>query len=482
MKRVGTGIPELDSILGGGFAPGSLVVIAGAPGTGKTILAQQICFANATGEHRAIYYTTLSESHTKLIQHLEGFSFFDAGALGTRVEFNHLIGDETAPSVDVMLSEIVRKSFEAEPCVIVIDGARALHDYTGGERIRENVYDLASRVSHTNAVLIFVGEYEPEDLSRAPEFAVADAILYLANETKGARDARWLRVHKMRGTSYVSGQHSFLISDHGFEVYPRFESIERPIAALSNSRVSTGVLSFDQMLGGGLPGGSGTLIAGPSGAGKTVFGLGFTADGLERGERCVYVSLQESERQLLAKAKALGWDFETAHASGALSLVYVRPVELGLNVAGAQMRALIEGSSFDRIVVDSVAELEHAARGTDRFADFLWALVEMFRGAKTSAVYTYETSAFFGPSFQLAGGQSHVFDNVILLRYTELASEIRRAMGIVKMRDSEHVKSLVEFEIGSRGFKIKEKFAGVSGVLTGTPTVVEERFRSFFGR
>ena len=61
MRRLTTGIQELDLILGGGFEPGSMVILAGAPGTGKTILAQQICFTNATTDHKALYYTTLSE-------------------------------------------------------------------------------------------------------------------------------------------------------------------------------------------------------------------------------------------------------------------------------------------------------------------------------------------------------------------------------------------------------------------------------------
>src|ERR1700737_3824844 len=85
--RLRTGIPDLDLILGGGLEPGSLVIIAGAPGTGKTILAQQICFANATPEHKALYYTTLSEPHSKLVRHLEPFDFFKPAALGRRVAF-----------------------------------------------------------------------------------------------------------------------------------------------------------------------------------------------------------------------------------------------------------------------------------------------------------------------------------------------------------------------------------------------------------
>ena len=90
MERLNTGLDELDLILGGGVPSGSLVVLAGGPGTGKTILAQQISFAKATPERKGIYYTTMSEPHDKLVRHLEPFDFFDSGALGDRVEFVHL--------------------------------------------------------------------------------------------------------------------------------------------------------------------------------------------------------------------------------------------------------------------------------------------------------------------------------------------------------------------------------------------------------
>src|SRR6202171_2394842 len=92
MGRLRTGLPDLDLILGGGLEAGSLVLLAGAPGTGKTILAQQICFANATPEHKALYYTTLSEPHSKLIRRLGPCEFFAAAARGGPVDFIHLGG------------------------------------------------------------------------------------------------------------------------------------------------------------------------------------------------------------------------------------------------------------------------------------------------------------------------------------------------------------------------------------------------------
>jgi CheY-like chemotaxis protein len=90
MSHLLTGTAGLDVVLGGGLPVGSLVIVAGPPGSGKTILAQQICFANATSDRRALYYTTWSEPHEKLVRHLQSFSFLDLDAVGERVVFLHL--------------------------------------------------------------------------------------------------------------------------------------------------------------------------------------------------------------------------------------------------------------------------------------------------------------------------------------------------------------------------------------------------------
>lgn len=481
MNRVTTGVPELDVVLRGGFMPGSLVVLAGAPGSGKTILAQQICFANAQPDAKAIYYTTLSEPHSKLVDHLEGFAFFDPGAIGKSVEFRHLaaLGNGSGPTMDDVTEEVVRQAFEHRPAVIVIDSSKALHE-TEGPLFRKAVYELASRVAHTEALLLLVGEYEMEDIRSAAEFAVADAIIYMANESAGQTDRRWLRVSKLRGSDYLTGRHTFLIGSSGITVFPRPESTLSPPRTESVGRLSSGFTGLDEMMQGGIPRTSVTLVAGPSGAGKTVIGLQYLVEGLNRGESCLYVSFQESERQLIDKARLFGWGLGDAVASGKLVVRHVQPVELGLDVVAAEVREAAATSGATRVVIDSIAELEHSAT-EHRFSDYLWSLVGHLRHGGATTLLTSETSAFFGPAFELAHGLSYIADNVVLLRYTEIESEIHRALVVVKMRESDHTKSLVEFEITNRGAQVKGKFSGVMGVLSGNPTPTE-RFKEFFGR
>src|ERR1700694_456048 len=216
MGRLRTGLPDLDLILGGGLEPGSLVILAGAPGTGKTILAQQICFANATPEHKALYYTTLSEPHSKLVRHLEPFEFFKSAELGRSVDFIHLgelVQEASREGLEPIVSEVVRKCFETKPAVVVIDSAKALRDFVSDHELRAALYGLARR-----------GAYTAGEMARGVEISLAEDIAQLAHEPHEPVDRRWLRVVKLRGGDHLVGKHSFRIGQAGFEVFPRLET------------------------------------------------------------------------------------------------------------------------------------------------------------------------------------------------------------------------------------------------------------------
>jgi len=114
LTPLATDIPGLDLVLNGGLEPGSVVVVAGAPGTGKTILAQQLCFAKASVEHKCVYYTTMSEPHSKLVRHLGQFAYFDPEALGPKVEYIHL-GDFLPAERTAGLEPLITENSPQDP-------------------------------------------------------------------------------------------------------------------------------------------------------------------------------------------------------------------------------------------------------------------------------------------------------------------------------------------------------------------------------
>lgn len=472
MNRLATGVPELDLVLGGGLLAGSLVVVAGGPGTGKTILAHQICFAAATPEHKAIYYTTLIEPHTKLVSYLESFEFFDRNALEERVELIHLgdiLLEERGPDDDPLgpvITEIVRSCFEDKPALVVIDSAKSLRDFVDERELRKVIYDLAGKVAHSETVVLFLGEYSPDELGSSTEFSLADGILELAYEAREPVDRRWLRLRKLRGSAHLGGKHSFTIAEPGITVYPRLETIPTPrqTDASVGERIATGIPRLDELMGGGIHAGEATAIVGPSGTGKTATALHFVVQGLADGERCLYVSFQESVSQLVEKAAAFGWDLSAPLESGQLAIYHVPGEELDLDKVAAAVRAELAAGDVRRVAVDSLGELVFAARELERLPAYARALAGFIRAGGASALITSETSTLAAVVQPLAG-LSFLFHNVVLLRYIEIESEVRRSISVLKMRGSDHAKGLWQFEVGEQGLTVGEQLAGLTGVL-----------------
>lgn len=470
MERWTTGIAELDLVLDGGLPTGSLVVVAGGPGTGKTILAQQVCFANATPERKAVYYTTFSEPHAKLVRYLEPFDFFEAGALEERVDFVNLEslllheGGEGADALAPAVTEIVRTCFERRPCVVVIDSAKALRDFADVHAVRRMFYDLSGRVAHTDTVLLFLGEYSAEEMEGDPEFSLADGIVQLAYVAHEPVDRRWLRVLKLRGSNHTSGKHSVTIDRTGIRVSPRLESLRPEGPELDGGRITSGIPGLDEMMGGGIPSGDVTAVLGPSGAGKTAAALHFVVQGIEAGERCLYVSFQEDGDQLLKKAASFGWDLASARTSGQLVIYHVPQGNLDLDILGTAVRAGIADGSVRRVALDSLAELVYAARESERFPAFARTLAGFLRAAGATSLITSETVTL-GPMTAPLGGLSFLFHNVVLLRFIEKDSQLRRAVTVLKMRDSDHEKGLRQYDIAGNGITVGDQLEDVTGVL-----------------
>ncbi|MEU4558878.1 ATPase domain-containing protein [Actinoplanes sp. NPDC023936] len=467
MKRLSTGQADLDLILGGGLQPGSVVVVAGPPGSGKTILAQQICFANATVEHKAVYYTTLSEPHSKLIEHLSGFPFFSREDLGPKVEYVHL-GDKLrgtgANDLEPLIDEVVRKALDDEPALVVIDSAKMLRDFVSDHVLRMALYDLTSRVAHSRAVLLLLGEYTTEDMQSGVEFALADGIVHLTHEAREPVDRRGLRVMKLRAATHLNGTHAVHITADGFRVYPRVESFLPESVAVRRGRIPSGIPGLDPLMGGGIPDGDATLVLGACGVGKTIGCLRFVAEGLARNERTLYISFQDTVDQLIYVADTFGWDFEAARARDQMVISHVPMGSLDLDVLATVIRHRIADGTTTRIVIDSLDAMANAAREAHRFPAYLRSLLGVVRDAGASLWVTSETTTF-GPMADPLVGLMYLFDNVVQLRYLEHSAEIGRALNVLKMRNSRHESGMYSCHITENGFTVGDKIGRLTGML-----------------
>jgi circadian clock protein KaiC len=462
-----TGVAGLDLVLDGGLEQGAVVVLAGGPGTGKTILAQQICFANGTAGHKAVYYTTVSEPHTKLVRHLEPFTFFEAAALGRRVEHIHL-GDFLRPDrgagLEPLVSEIVRKALDEEPAIVVIDSAKMLRDFAAESELRNALYDLTGRFAQTGAVLLLLGEYSPEELGSSTEFSLADGIIQLDYQAREPVDRRSLRVVKMRGGRHVPGRHTFQIGPGGIQVFPRIETLVPASVTPVSGLLRTGIPGLDELMTGGMGKGDATLVMGPSGIGKTTLGMGWLAQGLQDGEHCLFITFQDTAEQLASMADTFGWDVAAARISGQLVISHIPMGELDLDILADTIRANVAENPVRRIVIDSLAELVFAAREWDRFPAYMRSLAGLVRSAGGSLIATSETTAR-EIAAQSLEGLMFLFDNVIDMRYIEQQSGLGRALNVVKMRNCRHRMTLHSITITDHGLVVGGRLEGVTGQL-----------------
>lgn len=452
LERISTGDPVTDVILGGGFPLNTINIVMGQPGTGKTIFVEQLLFANAGGDRPVLYFTTLSEPLAKVVRFVQGFSFYDEAKLGTSVNYDDIGAELARDGISALIPRLKEAIRTVSPAIIVIDSFRALHDLSNSViEMRHLIHDLTGLLTAYDTTAFLIGEYHQEDIKRHPEFAVADGVVELSRRALGTRDERYFRVLKLRGSHYREGSHAFQVTDHGLDVHPRLVTPRIPVDyEPAVGRASTGVAGLDDMLEGGLRTGSSTLVAGPSGAGKTTLALQFALAGVRRGEPSLVINFQENPSQLARTIAQLA-DPETA---GALEILYASPVELQIDSIIVDMFRRIEAKRVRRVVLDAIGDLAASTSEPERLHDYLYALIQHLAVKGITSVFTFEAVGQSITGGELnAGPISHMADNLICLgmRGDEMT---RRTIRVLKARGSAHDHNTRTIVIEADGIRV----------------------------
>jgi circadian clock protein KaiC len=455
IKRLGTGNRELDGILDGGIPESSINIIMGEPGSGKTALAEELVFANADDERPILYLTTLSEPLDKVIKYLQSFRFFDPVKMGGAVRYDDIGSDLVANGVGALLPRLKDAIKTLAPKIIVIDSFKAIHDLAESpHEMRLMLYEVAGLLSAYHTTVFLVGEYRHEDIATFPEFAVADGIIELARNALGTRDERYLRVFKLRGSSYRQGFHAFDITADGVRVYPRLVS---PVEAASYerdvSRAPTGLPGLDPMLNGGVWKGSATLVAGPTGSGKTTMAIQFILEGLRRGEECMLINFQENPTQLAHQMREIGGELDD-DARGRLKLLYYSAVELSIDRIIVSIFQTLGQGSIRRVVIDALGDLALAAGDSTRMHNYLYALVQHFAVKGVSSLFTLETDPPIMAHDESHGRLSHMTDNIIFLEVRTQNDVFGRTLRVAKARGINHDLQARELQIDGDGLSV----------------------------
>lgn len=502
IRGLPTGVPGLDAVLGGGLPERSFNLIAGAPGTGKTTLALQLLFANASVERPALYFTMVGEPTVKLLHYQQQFDFFRSGLLGSAVHVRNLSGEVLDGDFDGVLARIVAEVERLQPGVVVIDSFRWIDAGDAGRAARardrdwraepgtprpmaleEFVQRLALQLTTWEVTSFLLGEYAEADL-RHQLFTVADGILWLTQAEDRNSVVRKLQVSKMRGRAHMPGLHTFRMTDAGVQVFPRIpeqqwnRTATRPRSAV---RLSTGVPGLDALMGGGIPAGDAALIAGPTGSGKTTLGMQFVAEGLRRGEACVVAVFEEYPEDYLARLATLGVDTEATARAGTLTVTYLRPLDLSVDETLAEILEAVRRHGASRVVIDSLSGFEVALAPTFRedFRESLYRLVGALTATNVTVLMTHEAVVTVPDAGFTGERVSFITDDIVVQRYVEIAGALRKVLAVVKMRRSAHSEEFWTYRITPTGAVVGEPLTGYHGIQTGMPQppVVSSRAR-----
>jgi circadian clock protein KaiC len=458
--RIPTGVHNLDGLFDGGIPRSSLIAVSGAPGSGKTILVQQLCFHNATAADRVLYFGTLSEPTAKILRNLKQFSFFDADKLQAAVEFVDLGEVSKHTGIAEVSALIARHLQRVKPSIIVIDSFKVFDDLAKSrQELRTSCYDIAVTLMAWEATTFLIGEFAPSEYQSNPLFSIVDGLCLLSQREAFGEHQRFLQIVKMRGTNHSRQEHPFAISADGIDLFGSHGVARRdpvPPGARAD-RCLTRISKLDELVGTGIPWGSSLLLSGVAGTGKTVLSLEFLYRGAEAGEPGIFFSFEETEDRLRAAARGLGWDLDRQIDRGLIQIVFIPQPEIRVEADLVMMQRRIAALGARRVVIDSVSVFLHKITDPQVCREKIYQLCSIVQGAQ--AVGLFPTDIPYGATqISRFGVEETVVDGVILLRSLEEGLERQRYIEVYKLRDSAHLKGLHYMAIGPGGVAVYPRY------------------------
>ena len=469
LKRVPTGVPGLDTILGGGFLAGGVYIIQGTPGTGKTTLANQMVFNHAAHGGQALYTTLLAEYHGRMMQHLSSMSFFDATRIPDQISYVNGFGTLKADGYPALRDMLRREITKHQATIMILDGfATAQRRAAEEQDFNEFVHEMQSIAIATNCTMFLLSS--AMGVKETPEYTIVDGIVELSDQLLGWSSESTLQVVKLRGTDYLRGRHAFRITGAGLVVYPRIEALLARPSRLEpgvTGTVPSGVDRLDTMLGGGLPAASTTMVMGPSGVGKTTLGLQFLSrcSGDEPG---LFFSFFETPARLRVKVDRVCQPLGALLDSGAVEVLWQPPTDGLLDAYGERLLENVRRRGVQRLVIDGLGAFQSAAVEPVRLNQYLTALMNELRAIGVTTVYTFGVPDLTGPYIQEPVRDLAVpSDNLILMRYVEMGSRLHRMISVLKVRNSGFDPFLYEYVTTGQGLRIEGTPDDTDAALTG---------------
>lgn len=475
-----TGVPGLDDILSGGLTQGSLFLLEGEPGAGKTTIAISFLRAGVEAGERGLYIT-LSETERELRAGAasHGWEIEDGITIFEVVPPESLIDADQQQSLlyssDLELGETTQSilgEFErVKPQRVVIDSLSEIRLLAQNSlRYRRQILALKHYFSRHGATVLMLDDLTT-DTTEKTVHSIAHGVIALEELAPDyGAERRRLKVSKYRGRAYRGGYHDFSIRQGGVSVFPRLVSGEHHTRFVRRP-VTSGVSGLDTLLGGSIDQGSSTLILGPAGTGKSLFALQFIVSAVRRGEKAALFVFDEELGILFDRVLALGIDLEAMQRDGALHIEQVDAAELSPGEFAHRVRSRVDSAQAKTIVIDSLNGYQAAMPQENALILHIHELLQYLNRQGANTFLTVAQHGLVG-DMKAPVDVTYLADTVILLRYFEAVGHVRRAVSVIKKRTGAHEASIREYRIGQGGLVLGEPLTAFQGVLRGIPTFV----------
>jgi circadian clock protein KaiC len=474
---VSSGLPALDYILSGGFAARRVHLLEGEPGAGKTTLGLQFLLEGRARGERCLYIT-LSESKEELTHvagshgwALDGIEIFEL--IPPELSLDPDREQSIVYASDLELGEtvqLVKNEVErVAPTRVVFDSLSEIRLLAQGAlRFRRQVLALKHFFAQHGCTVLFLDDLTEtvDDLSL---HSLAHGVVRLEQLAMNyGAERRRLRVHKMRGRKFHGGYHDFVIRKGGLEIFPRLVASDHPDGGHEFKQARSSVAALDALVDGGLDYGTCTLVIGPSGTGKSTLGLLYAYAGMQKGEKALIISFDETGGIFRRRASGVGMDTSAFEESGQLFYRQVDPAELSPGELTGHIRHYVEDEGVCIVVLDSLSGYQQAMP-EENFLLLQMHEILTYLNQQNVLTFLILTQAGMIGQMQNPLDLTYLSDSVLLLRYFEADGAVRRAISAVKKRTGSHESSIREFRITHEGLEVGPRLEGFRGVLTGTP-------------
>jgi circadian clock protein KaiC len=456
LERVPSGVPGLDAVTRGGFFRGGVYMVLARPGTGKTILGNQICFRHVATGGRAIVVTLLTESHSRMIAQLESLAFFDPAIIGASLSYvtgYKALEAEGLKGLLALLRDVVR---EHRATFLMIDGLVTAGSMAESEiELKKFVHELQAFVELVGCTTLLLTGTGLRG-NQYPLQTMVDGLFELHLDSIGMEAARTIEVSKFRGSAVQLGRHLFEITDAGITIFPRTESRRsRPAdrGDVAHAPGATfGVAGLDAMLDGGLSSSSITMVLGAPGGGKTVLGLSFLARGAKAKEEGLYFGFFETPQDIIRKGEALGLGLGQ-YVNHGLHVMWQSPLDFIADALAERLLSAVRERGVRRLFLDGLVGFTDTLVYPERSRRFFAALFNELRSLGVVTVLSDETRSP-GELEVPEHGLMSLVDNVVFLRHVEKGRRIERLVSVMKMREGPNDDSVRQYAIGTRGFVV----------------------------